>query len=291
MKIVIFGHGDSVKMVVNLLQNGNIDIVNVEQDRIRSGEEQYDFVRFLEKRNIKINQFEELNQKQIDLIFVINYNRIIDIKQIKIKKIINLHIGLLPKYRGNNANAWAVINGEKKVGYTIHDVTEILDAGNIYYSFKYPIKEGETYFEAKNAINKDFQTSLEQVLTKINENRIESKSQDGEKYIYCSKIRVSDGIISDWNINTEIILRKHYVFSKPLGTGLKFEFKGKTFTIERVEKIKNFAKSKGIPGGVVYILNNTLWIKTKDTVVAFVEISLEGERINVKDYFKIGQRL
>jgi len=58
-------------------------------------------------------------------------------------------MGLLPVYRGNNANSWSILNGDRRVGYTFHDVSNILDGGAIYYKFTYEIKENETYFHAK----------------------------------------------------------------------------------------------------------------------------------------------
>lgn len=46
-------------------------------------------------------------------------------------KIFNLHPSLLPNYRGCSSLAWAMINGEKKVGFTYHYVRPEVDRGNI----------------------------------------------------------------------------------------------------------------------------------------------------------------
>jgi len=46
-------------------------------------------------------------------------------------KIINLHPSLLPNYRGCSSLTWAMINGDKKVGFTYHYVSESIDMGNI----------------------------------------------------------------------------------------------------------------------------------------------------------------
>ena len=290
MNIVIFGHGKPVEMVIMSLFNRGINIINVEQDKIRTGVEQEEFKFFLNSHKVKLNKFNTIKDKDIDMIFVINYKKIIDIEKVKIGRIINLHIGLLPKYKGNSANSWAILNGENKVGYTIHKVNKELDQGDIYYRFSYEVKENETYFEAKTAINNDIKLNLASVLLKINNDEISCESQLGKEFIYTTVLRPTDGIIKDWNITTDEIVRKLYVFAKPLGTGLKFTFKEKMYAIEKVSRIKYFIESIGIPGSVVYMKNNSLWVKTKDTAISLDRITFKGERVNVKKTFMIGQR-
>ncbi len=290
MNLVIFGQGKPVEMVILSLLNSGINIINVEQDKVRTGEEQEEFKSFLAKYNVKLNRFASIPEKEIDMIFVFNYKKIIDLEEIKNKKIINLHIGLLPKYRGNSANSWAIINGEKEVGYTIHKVNQELDQGDIYYRFRYEVKENETYYNAKTAINNDIKLNLASILFKINNNEISAKSQSGEDFIYTIVLRPSDGTLKEWNLTTDQIIRKLYVFAKPLGTGLKFEFKGKTYFIEKVSRIENFVESVGIPGSVLYFKNNSVWIKTVDTAISLDKITSEGKDVNVKKTFIIGQR-
>lgn len=46
--------------------------------------------------------------------------------------VLNAHAGDLPRYRGNACPNWAIINGEKKIGLSIHFMdADRLDAGNI----------------------------------------------------------------------------------------------------------------------------------------------------------------
>ena len=208
MNLVIFGHGKPVEMAIKALQCDEITILNVEQDKIRFGEEQELFVSFLNKYNIMLNSFYSLKE-ETDMIFVFNYNKIIDMSRITTKNVINLHMGLLPLYRGNSANAWAIMNGENEVGYTIHEVNENLDQGDIYYKFSSPYKEGETYIYAKTAINKDIEQNLAANLLDIYKNRLMPKSQDREEFIYNPVLRPSDGIIKNWNIKTDLLLKSN----------------------------------------------------------------------------------
>lgn len=78
-----------------------------------------------------INEEEELFSELCpDLLVVVGAPFIKrNITSLPFKKI-NLHLGLLPYYRGIKTIEWAVINGEMdKIGYSIHDLTSELDGG------------------------------------------------------------------------------------------------------------------------------------------------------------------
>lgn len=290
MNIYILGNGQPVIDIIIALKDSTINILGFEQDNPLIEFMQNEFLDTLSKFNIKHNNFNEVKQK-IDLIFVVNYNKIINVSKFDDKLIINLHIGLLPKYRGNSANAWAVINGEKKVGYTIHKVINLLDAGDIYYKFEYDITDDNNYLPAKCAINKDIINNIEKILLKIYNKYLSPVSQNGLPFMYCTKLRPSMGLIDNWNVSTDLLLRKMYVFGLPLGTGLKFNNKGVEYCIEKISRIKNFAPSIGVPGGILLINNNSMWVKTSDTAVSIDRILVEGKEINPNERFKIGNIL
>ena len=62
-----------------------------------------------------------------------------------VKKYIILFERKYPKYRGCNPIEWAIINGEKKVGVTLHRVDTKIDAGNIIKQKKILIKKVDTW--------------------------------------------------------------------------------------------------------------------------------------------------
>ena len=57
--------------------------------------------------------------------------------------ILNVHPGLLPRYRGPNPLGWAVRNGDLELGVTVHRMTSELDAGPIYAQGALPIRDDE----------------------------------------------------------------------------------------------------------------------------------------------------
>jgi len=290
INLIIFGNGKPVEDLVETLSSNKINVIGVKQDHKLEESQQQSFLQFLESKKIPLVENIRDTNFKINLILSVNYYKIIDITKYKGILLLNLHIGLLPKYRGNNANAWAVINGEQILGYTIHKLVEELDAGEIYYKFEYKISNDNTYYETKKAINKDIKSNIEITLIKIYNKELLPTSQIGKSFTYCLKLKPKDGIIIDWNINSEIFLRKFFVFSKPLGTGLKFYFKEVLWEIIELKPIHNYQVSIGVPGSILYIEKDYLYIKTKDTAI---NVKLENLTNNspFNNYFKMGMRI
>lgn len=289
-KLIIAGFGQPIIDLYNVLKNKfHISGVILDYERKQKFPSFYEF---LSQENLKTYSFEEAQILQPDVILVINYNKIIDVSTINIPFLLNIHLGLLPTYRGNNANSWSILNGDRNIGYTIHRVNEVLDGGDIFYKFGYEIKENETYNEAKKAINDDLFSKLDSVLGDIISGKLQAVSQKDEAFVYCSKLIPEDGIITNWNCDTESIFNRYIIFAKPLGTGLKMKYNDKIIDIHKISSIPNFKKSNGYPGAVV--LKNTdgsVWIKTKDTAISLDEIIVDDHIVRPADFFKTNERL
>jgi methionyl-tRNA formyltransferase len=57
---------------------------------------------------------------------------------------LNLHYGLLPRYRGVAPIAWAVLNGEGETGVTLHHIDDGIDSGPIVASDRVAIGPSDT---------------------------------------------------------------------------------------------------------------------------------------------------
>jgi len=82
-----------------------------------------------------------------DLIVTSTFNQIISIEIIDIPKygVVNVHPSLLPKYRGATPTVWALLNGEKETGVSIHFIeNEKIDSGKIIQQSKIKINSDDT---------------------------------------------------------------------------------------------------------------------------------------------------
>jgi methionyl-tRNA formyltransferase len=76
----------------------------------------------------------------VDLAVSVTYDRIIAGWFIdKCKQIINIHNSPLPRYRGVSPINWALKNGERSHGVTIHEITPGIDDGPIVSQLAYSI--------------------------------------------------------------------------------------------------------------------------------------------------------
>lgn len=90
-----------------------------------------------------------LEELQPELIAVVAYGKILPKSVLDFPKYgcINVHVSLLPKYRGAAPMQRAIIDGEKETGVTIMHMAEGVDTGDIITSQKFPIGP-EDDFEA-----------------------------------------------------------------------------------------------------------------------------------------------
>lgn len=81
-----------------------------------------------------------------ELIVVVAYGCLLPASVLAIppRGCINLHVSLLPKYRGSAPVQWAVLNGDAETGVTIQQMAEELDAGDILTCTKIAIGPEET---------------------------------------------------------------------------------------------------------------------------------------------------
>jgi len=83
-----------------------------------------------------------------DLIVSIRYGGILKEQCIKIPKqgVINLHSGILPKYRGVMATFWAMLNGDTTIGTTLHTINDgTIDTGEIIKISTRAVEKEESY--------------------------------------------------------------------------------------------------------------------------------------------------
>lgn len=92
-----------------------------------------------------------------ELIVVVAYGRILPPEVLAIPQYgcINLHVSLLPRYRGAAPVQWAVINGEKTTGVSIMYLNEGLDTGDILRVSPVEIGENETSGELFERITQE----------------------------------------------------------------------------------------------------------------------------------------
>lgn len=163
------------------------------------------------------------------------------------KAAINIHDALLPKYGGFSPVNWAIINGEKQAGITIHYIEEAFDQGKIILQKKVSIKESDTVVEVLKRIFKKIPEALLESLDLIEEGRVEAKKQNISKASFYHKVLGKDCEIN-WNDSCQNIYNFTRALADPFPNAYTY-FKGKKIKIKKASKIDKVYC--GIPGRLI----------------------------------------
>lgn len=82
-------------------------------------------------------------------------------------RIFNLHPSLLPEYKGCSSLTWAMIEGEKEVGYTYHYIDKGIDTGNIIIQNVIQIEDWDTQVTLYHRVMFEAAKSFILVLDKV----------------------------------------------------------------------------------------------------------------------------
>ena len=115
-----------------------------------------------------------------DIIVVVAYGCIIPPQLLHAAKYgcINLHVSLLPKYRGSAPIQWAVLNGDEGTGVTIMQLDEGLDTGDILMVEPVTIDPEETSGELFDRVSAVGAGTLVAALEKIEAGELTPRKQD-----------------------------------------------------------------------------------------------------------------
>ncbi len=115
-----------------------------------------------------------------DLVVVVAYGRILPPELLHIARLgcINLHVSLLPKYRGSAPIQWAVIHGDAETGVTIMQLDEGCDTGDILMVEKVAIDPEETSGELFDRVADIGAKTLVRAVSLLEEGKLTPVKQD-----------------------------------------------------------------------------------------------------------------
>jgi len=101
-----------------------------------------------------------------DFLFSFYYRRMLKAALLAIPPCgaLNMHGSLLPKYRGRAPVNWAVLNGERETGATLHYMAERPDAGDLVAQTSVPILPDDTAREVFDKVTVAAEIALDGVL-------------------------------------------------------------------------------------------------------------------------------
>ncbi|WP_417412017.1 methionyl-tRNA formyltransferase [Hoeflea sp.] len=227
-----------------------------------------------------LSQSDLLKEARADIAVSINYSNIIPeaITTLFPLGVLNAHGGDLPRYRGNACQAWAIMNGEPKVGLCVHKmIPGELDNGDIvtrdYMSIQHDTKITSVWnwmvertphlmMEAVNTLEKDPNFILVR------------QSMDPRDALRCYPRRPEDGRIN-WASPATLVLRLINASNKPY-LGAFCEFEGVKLTIWDAEIVEDGELFCAVPGQVTSIGEHSVDIACGEGKIRLKEVEFEG---------------
>lgn len=196
-----------------------------------------------------------------DMIVVVAYGRILPKEVIEVPRFgcINLHVSLLPQYRGAAPIQWALINGDNQTGVTVMHIDEGLDTGDIIDVLPVEIGENETQEELFADVEEKGKVFLSKVCLDIISGTAKRKPQDHSKATLAPPL-TKEMALFDFNNEAKTIHNK--VRGQNPWPGAYFMYGDKKI---KVIKTKT-AQGSGKPGEI---------LSTKPLTVAFESGALE----------------
>lgn len=187
---------------------------------------------------------------------------------------INLHVSLLPKYRGANPIQRAIINGDKKTGICTM-ITELgLDCGDICMTYPIEITPNMNCVELFDICAKNSPELLEKTLIGIKDGTLKPTPQCEDGVCFADKLKKEECKI-DWSKSAcEIHNLVRGVYKCPSAF---FEYNGKVIKVLETEPILSTEKDETPIGEFAKISKQGIDVKTSDGYLRLIKIKPEGK--------------
>lgn len=248
-----------------------------------------------------IEKIEILNP---DLIVVEAYGQILNKKLLEIPKYgaINIHVSLLPKYRGAAPINWSIIRGEKKTGVTIIQMDEGLDTGDILGQKEFEISDSMTAGELHDKMMDVGADLVLEVIEEIENGTVKRIKQNHDEYTYAPMMNKETGHIdfnkTAWEVHNLIrgVIPWPGAWMKVNGEVIKVwkseVISDLSFFINK-DKIKNSGLIGEIEtadvknGRIIFADKHGILIRCSDGFILIKEIQVAGKkRMEVGEYIK-----
>lgn len=226
-----------------------------------------------------------------DMIVVADYKYLVSNKLLACTRLggINFHPSLLPLYRGRAPVNWAIINGERSVGLTVHQMTDLVDAGDILYQCEIPVGAEDTIKDVHEKYFLAYKKAASHVVKTFEAGKMRPVSQPTGSYpVYPARV-AEDGLIQ-WSCSAYQIYNLIRAVTAPYPGAFTYLSKQK-YMIWSARMKEQKKPSSGIPGEILDVEKTQILVLTGDGELSITNISYP-DRSPISDFrhiFKSGK--
>ncbi len=260
MRVLFFGTSEFATAPLKALVEYGFDVAGVVSTPDKPGKRGKKLIKppvkvIAEKLNIEVYQPEKLKAEEAyerikgfeaDVFVVVSYGKFLpeEILTIPRLKSVNIHPSLLPKYRGPSPINYALLNGDSYTGVSIIDVTNEMDAGDIYMQWVEKIDEKDNYETLHDRLSETGAKMVVCVLDGLSKGALKPRKQSHKEATFTKIIRKSDGRVDFNTMDAEKIVnmtRAYYGWPTAY-----FSHKGKLFKIYEADAVNMDSKASTV---------------------------------------------
>ena len=291
-KIIFMGTPDIAAQHLEILIEHNLNIIGVYTQPPRKKNrgmrvEKSDVHQIADKKNIKVfypsiidhKTIEQVKNLEPDLIIVIAYGIILPSKFLNIPKYgcINIHVSLLPRWRGAAPIEHALLAGDLKTGISIISISPKLDAGDILMQESFQLGKDMNSNDLTLNLTNLGKKLLMKTLPLLFENKLIGKKQDETKATYANKFMPEDRKINFYNSADDVFNHIRAHGPKP---GSWFTYKGERIIIIKAKKTNQLGESSTI-------VDKDFTIACKEGAILPLFIQREGKKVvSLEDFLR-----
>lgn len=227
-----------------------------------------------------------------NIILAANYPRLIPLKYLENIIALNTHWSLLPRWRGVHPTAWAMLNDDENIGFSIHFMEKEFDTGDLVYQASVKNSDTLTLLGLHRDLAQMQADGVQKVLEIYEQTgNFPRTPQNHALATYAAKRLPRDGLIH-WNWPARRVFNLVRVLPEPQYPGAFTFLKGRKLIIVAARPCSGPSYWTN-EGQVVCRSLTGVWVKCADTCVEIEKLRWvdETEVQNASSVLKMGDQL
>lgn len=214
-------------------------------------------------------------KNQEDIVLSVAYRKIIPDYLLDKAVFLNVHYALFPKYRGMHSIVWAILNGETKIGVTVHRMNKNVDGGPIIWQKEIEIQNKNSW-QLMIECDQYVRSNLSKVITDYINGNLSEVEQNELLATFVTKRNKEDCRVNwqEWDTTRFQRYIQALVHPYPLPY---FIFKNSEYEIVEAKlHDRDYFESNG---KVVYLSNSNVFIKIPGGLLELIKIRNDRDEI------------
>lgn len=225
-----------------------------------------------------------LIDQRVDVALVVAYGRILPLSVLTAARLgaVNVHASLLPKFRGAAPIQWSVLKGETHTGVTLMQMDEGMDTGAILSTRTVEIGKDETSGALSPRLSALGADIVREDLPRYIQGELTPRAQDHALATHAPMLSKEMERL-EWKHSAKELYAQVRGLDPWPGTSTRLG--ARRVLIHRATLDEAPELSAGIPGEIVRVEKDVLWVATGAGAFGISELQLEGKkRLSVREF-------